>query len=248
MLRGDALAVGHRTEFTLAGGNAWCARAAATTPIVNYGMGASDTGEGNRIQTQAGTGTHHLVVNTKQSVVLASGAGATDSVYYLSGATQLGKVLFTAGAMNDAALYARNEAGSVTLDATAWNAPVTLASHGGFNILKGNTSNVSFVVQQPAVTGARASSRWRRPAAATTRCRSSSTPPRATGSAPAVSTSLSELLQANGALVGVKMDTNTDNVGYVLDLGDKGVVDIDPGKAAAGRNVTVKGRDLHGRA
>ena len=37
------------------------------------------------------------------------------------------------------------------------------------------------------------------------------------------------------------MDTNTDNVGYVLDLGDKGVVDIDPGKAAAGRNVTVKG-------
>ena len=63
----------------------------------------------------------------------------------------------------------------------------------------------------------------------------------ATGSAPAVSTSLSELLQANGALVGVKMDTNTDNVGYVLDLGDKGVVDIDPGKAAAGRNVTVKG-------
>ena len=61
------------------------------TYIVNYGMGASDTGEGNRIQTQAGTGTHHLVVNTKQSVVLASGAGATDSVYYLSGATQLGR-------------------------------------------------------------------------------------------------------------------------------------------------------------
>ena len=154
VLRGDALAVGHRTEFTLAGGNALVRSGGGdNTYIVNYGMGASDTGEGNRIQTQAGTGTHHLVVNTKQSVVLASGAGATDSVYYLSGATQLGKVLFTAGAMNDAALYARNEAGSVTLDATAWNAPVTLASHGGFNILKGNTSNVSFVVQQPAVTG-----------------------------------------------------------------------------------------------
>ena len=71
----------------------WCARGGDNTYIVNYGMGASDTGEGNRIQTQAGTGTHHLVVNTKQSVVLASGAGATDSVYYLSGATQLGKVL-----------------------------------------------------------------------------------------------------------------------------------------------------------
>ena len=53
-------------------------------------MGASDTGEGNRIQTQVGTGTHHLVVNTKQSVVLASGAGATDSVHYLNGSTQLG--------------------------------------------------------------------------------------------------------------------------------------------------------------
>ena len=92
------------------------------TYIVNYGMGASDTGEGNRIQTQAGTGTHHLVVNTKQSVVLASGAGATDSVYYLSGATRQ-QVLFTAGAMNDAALYARNEAGSVTLDATAGTRP-----------------------------------------------------------------------------------------------------------------------------
>ena len=64
-----------------------------------------------------------------------------------------GQVLFTAGVMNDAALYARNATGSVTLDATAWNAPVTLASHGGFNILKGNASNVSFVVQQPAVTG-----------------------------------------------------------------------------------------------
>ena len=90
---GRALAVGHRTEFTLAGGNALVRSGGGdNTYIVNYGMGASDTGEGNRIQTQAGTGTHHLVVNTKQSVVLASGAGATDSVYYLSGATQLGKV------------------------------------------------------------------------------------------------------------------------------------------------------------
>ena len=243
VLRGDALAVGHRTEFTLAGGNALVRSGGGdNTYIVNYGMGASDTGEGNRIQTQAGTGTHHLVVNTKQSVVLASGAGATDSVYYLSGATQLGKVLFTAGAMNDAALYARNEAGSVTLDATAWNAPVTLASHGGFNILKGNTSNVSFVVQQPAVTGgAQVVLSLAQAGGSNNTVQIFKYAAEATGSAPAVSTSLSELLQANGALVGVKMDTNTDNVGYVLDLGDKGVVDIDPGKAAAGRNVTVKG-------
>ena len=152
------------------------------------------------------------------------------------------QVLFTAGAMNDAALYARNEAGSVTLDATAWNAPVTLASHGGFNILKGNTSNVSFVVQQPAVTGgAQVVLSLAQAGGSNNTVQIFKYAAEATGSAPAVSTSLSELLQANGALVGVKMDTNTDNVGYVLDLGDKGVVDIDPASAAAGRNVTVKG-------
>ena len=151
-------------------------------------------------------------------------------------------MLFTAGAMNDAALYARNATGSVTLDATAWNAPVTLASHGGFNILKGNTSNVSFVVQQPAVTGgAQVVLSLAQAGGSNNTVQIFEYAAEATGSAPAVSTSLSELLQANGALVGVKMDANTDNVGYVLDLGDKGVVDIDPGKAAAGRNVTVKG-------
>ena len=167
---------------------------------------------------------------------------ATDSVHYLNGSTQLGKVLFTAGVMNDAALYARNATGSVTLDATAWNAPVTLASHGGFNILKGNASNVSFVVQQPAVTGgAQVVLSLAQAGGSNNTVQIFKYAAEATGSAPAVSTSLSELLQANGALVGVKMDTNTDNVGYVLDLGDKGVVDIDPGKAAAGRNVTVKG-------
>ena len=144
--------------------------------------------------------------------------------------------------MNDAALYARNATGSVTLDATAWNAPVTLASHGGFNILKGNASNVSFVVQQPAVTGgAQVVLSLAQAGGSNNTVQIFKYAAEATGSAPAVSTSLSELLQANGALVGVKMDTNTDNVGYVLDLGDKGVVDIDPGKAAAGRNVTVKG-------
>ena len=149
--------------------------------------------------------------------------------------------------MNDAALYARNEAGSVTLDATAWNAPVTLASHGGFNILKGNTSNVSFVVQQPAVTGgAQVVLSLAQAGGSNNTVQIFKYAAEATGSAPAVSTSLSELLQANGALVGVKMDTNTDNVGCWTWRQGRGRHRPRQGRRRAQRD--RQGRDLHGRA
>ncbi|KAG0929095.1 hypothetical protein G6F31_017471 [Rhizopus arrhizus] len=49
-------------------------------------------------------------------------------------------------------VIATNTTGATTLDASAWSAPVTLATSGGYDTLKGNTNNVSFVVTQPADT------------------------------------------------------------------------------------------------
>ncbi|RIQ72582.1 DUF4347 domain-containing protein, partial [Bordetella avium] len=232
VFQGAVLAIAHNTEFILAGANAQIRSGGGeNTFSIQYGTGNNETGGGNRIIALAGA-VNHLVVNTTRDVVLSPSV-----VRYVSGGVQGGIVYFAPGVMTDATLIAVNESGRVTLDASTWTAPVSLVSYGGSNVLKGNRSDVSFVVQLPeagAAQGVEVS--LAQAGGSNNRLQMVKQQDGQTV------TTLSSMLDSGGALNGIVLGANTDAVDYIFDLGDKGVVDRNIGLDAPGRNVTITGK------
>ncbi|MGH8816892.1 MAG: beta strand repeat-containing protein, partial [Achromobacter pestifer] len=227
VLTGAVLAIGHQTQFVLAGANSTINSGGGdNTFVVNYGQQTLNTGSGNAINALAGA-RNSLVVNTSLGAVLSNG-----SVSYVdSGGASTASVSYAAGSLTDATVIATNTSGSTTLDATAWTKPVTLATSGGYDTLKGNTNQVSFVVTQPADTSA---------GTVTVSLASNS----GTGNSVQVmalgaGTDLSRLISSTGTLAGVTLGANTDKLDYVLDIGDG---TLDQALTVTGRNVIIRGQ------
>ena len=224
VLTGAALAIGHQTQFVLAGTNSTIRSGGGdNTFVVNYGQSANNTGAGNNIITLATATGNHLVVNTSVGAVLTA-----SNVHYVNAGTGTAFVNYGGNAFTDATVIATNTTGATTLDATAWTAPVTLATSGGYDTLKGNTNNVSFVVTQPADT----TNGTVTVSLASNAGSGNSLQVMALGAGTALSTLISE----TGAIVGVTLGANTDKLDYVLDIGN-GIVDT--GLVVTGRNVII---------
>ncbi|WP_201524762.1 hypothetical protein, partial [Bordetella pseudohinzii] len=242
VLTGDALAAGHSTRFMLAGSNATIRSGGGSNSfLVSYGYVAADawerfsTGAGNNILTQAG-GYNTLRVDSVYGAVLTS-----SQVSYLNGGTFTNAVnMARAGgggaAMDNVTLAARNAAGTATtLDAENWTGRLTLESDGGYNTLKGNKSNVSFIVVQPVnVAGGSVTVSLAASGGSGNTLQLISP---VTGTAV-----LSSLMGAAGNLFGVNLGTNAQNLERILDLGEDAVIDVDV--TTSGTDVTIRAGTL----
>ncbi|SPU49630.1 adhesin [Bordetella trematum] len=225
VLHGAVLAIGHYTHFTLASSKASVYSGGGNNLFsVNFVSGAGATGGGNNLYLQAGA-VNRVAVQTHYDTTISG-----NQVVAVDGAS---KILSFVGVLpTELSVAATNTSGTVILDASGWDHAISLISEGAANELKGNTSNVRFVVQQPASGQVTVSLK-----AAGGQGNSIELLARSGASA-----ATSGMLGANAALIGVQMGANTGALGYVLDLGEHGVVDSDLG--LTGRNVTVRARVL----
>lgn len=241
VLTGDALAAAHSTRFMLAGSNAVIRSGGGeNTFLVSYGFVADDawerfsTGAGNSILTHA-SGYNTLRVDSVYGAILTP-----TQVSYLNGATFASVVtLARAGggtAMDNVTLAARNAGGTATtLDAEAWTGRTTLESDGGYNTLKGNKSNVSFIVVQPVNTAGGSVTVSLAAAGGSGNSLQLISP--VTGTAV-----LSSLMGAAGNLLGVNLGANAQNLEKILDLGENAVIDVDV--TSSGTDVTIRAGTL----
>ncbi|MBC9908584.1 DUF4347 domain-containing protein, partial [Achromobacter xylosoxidans] len=226
VLTGAALAIGHQTQFVLAGSNSTIRSGGGdNTFVVNYGQGGLNTGAGNSIAAQAGA-RNSLVVNTSVGAVLSN-----TNVHFVSGGSAASQVALNGGVFADATVISTSSTGATTLDASAWTQAVTLGSSGGYDTLKGNTNNVSFMVTQPADTAG---------GTVTVTLASNS----GSGNSLQVmalggSAALSNLISTTGTIAGVTLGANTNKLDYVLDIGSGA---LDQALTVSGRNVIIRGQ------
>ena len=168
------------------------------------------------------------MVNTSVGAVLTG-----PNVHYVNAGTSTNVVNYGGNAFTDATVIATNTTGATTLDASAWSAPVTLATSGGYDTLKGNTNNVSFVVTQPADTANGTVT----VSLASNAGSGNSLQVMALGAG----TALSTLISATGTILGVTLGANTDKLDYVLDIGNG---TVDTAIAVTGRNVIIRGQSF----